>query len=169
MCAALHTGTNQYGEVRIMHLVSSKAHSQIMPSLSLIPKSLALFGHKETEIIFTDNLRDRAELERAFPSLRKDVTPPPSDSSLPLLLIPPSHRITALATATSINDNLDVSIMQELELTEGEIFIGFDMEWPVDLESGIHGLVALIQIAYKDQIFLLKVSAYKIKISMAVT
>ena len=39
----------------------------------------------------------------------------------------------------------------------GKITVAFDMKWPVDLLSGIHGLVSIMQIAYQECVYLIKV------------
>ena len=43
--SAIHSTTNEYGEIRAMVLTPTKAHDQFMPILSSIPASLEKFGH----------------------------------------------------------------------------------------------------------------------------
>ena len=81
---------------------------RIMPVLAEIPKSLALYGHGATEVIYTDNVRaDKHELEQAFPSLLDNVTPVPDHSDLEPLSLPSNclllssrqqHRSTQVST-----------------------------------------------------------------------
>src|SRR5882762_3133122 len=84
---ALHSVVNEYGECCAMTLTINKAHNQIMPALAAIPASLQMYGHGEVELVYTDNVRgDKAELERAFPSLSQGVTP--ITAELPVLTWP---------------------------------------------------------------------------------
>ena len=47
-----------------------------MPVLAAIQKSLGMFGHPPTEVIFTDNVHtNKCEFEKVFPSRVKDVVP----------------------------------------------------------------------------------------------
>ena len=61
---ALHTAVDEHGECRAMTLAINKSHDQCMLALAAILKSLRRYGHRDTELIFTDNVRgDRAVLE----------------------------------------------------------------------------------------------------------
>lgn len=93
-----------------------------------------------------------------FPSLLKDVVPILSHSSLPLLEFPHgSWTVVELSNTHQVNHRFDV-IMNHRTMTNPNITVAFDMEWPVNLETGIHGLVSLIQVAYQNTIYLIKVS-----------
>ena len=154
--SALHSTVNEYGEVRAMVLTPTKAHDQIMPVLAQIPKSLALYGHDLTEVVYTDNVRaDKHELERAFPSLLKNVTPVINHSALEPLSIPSHWSVVELSSTTQINIRLN-TIMNH-SLGGSKVIVAFDMEWPVDLSSGVQGLVSVIQIGYQETIYVIKV------------
>jgi hypothetical protein len=48
------------------------------------------------------------------------------------------------------------------DVTQGEeLYIGMDMEWPVDRTSSIQGQVVVISIAYEKNVFLLQVCSSK--------
>lgn len=133
-----------------MVLTPTKAHNQFMPLLAQIPHSLRMYGHSDTELVFTDNVRaDRAELERAFPSLCQDVVPVPSKSSLELLAIPSDWSIFDLNTDFRIRACVR-DIMEDLQQlpTPGSLYLGMDMEWCVDRTNNIHGKIAVLSIAY---------------------
>ena len=122
------------------------------------PTLLAKYGHTPVQAVFTDNIRgDKKALEQVFPSLLRDVVPMPS-SSLENLEIPSEWNVHSLATTFQINTRMNV-IMNDLAMDDGirELHIPFDLEWPVDRDTGIHGRVALISIVYEKAIYLIRV------------
>jgi len=154
---ALHSTTNKYNEIRSMVLTPTKAHNQYMPALATIPQSLKAYGHAPVELVFTDNVRaDKMELENIFPSLCRDVLPIPDHSSYEQLECPLDWRITILSSSFQIESWLS-SLMDDISNGE-EMFVGMDMQWPVDRSSSIHGRVAVISIARDKEIYLLQVS-----------
>lgn len=156
---ALHTATNEYVEIRQMTLTPTKAHDQFMPALAKISESLKMYGHGEIEAVMTDNVRaDKAELERMFPSLRKDVHPVPLETSLPVLGVPSDWDICVLDTKYLINNRLNELMERLKDLREDQsLDVGMDMEWSVYRDQGIHGRVALVSIAYSGCIYLIQV------------
>jgi hypothetical protein len=153
---ALHTCTNEYNEIRSMILTPSKSHSQYMPALAAISQSLKMYGHPPVELVFTDNVRgDKAELEKVLPSLCKDVVPVPDHSLFEKLGVPGDWSVTILSSPFQINARLS-SMMEDIP-DGGELLVGMDMEWPVDLNSSIQGRVAVISIAFEKEIYLLQV------------
>jgi hypothetical protein len=153
--SALHSTVNEYGEVRAMVLTPTKAHDQFMPILAKIPKSLSMFGHGQTEVIFTDNVRgDKVELESSLPSLKDQIVPVVKTSLEPLQL-PESWTVVELSNSHQINFRLDIIMNHKTKSTL--VVAAVDMEWAVDTLSGIHGPVALIQIAYQKVVYLIKV------------
>jgi len=138
-----------------MVMTPTKAHSQFMPALTAVSKSLADYGHGPIELVFTDNpCLDKNELESSIPSLLKDITPVPP-SSLETLSIPQGIEILLLSSAYQVNTRLS-SIMEHIKHND-EFFVALDMEWSVNREIGIQGRVALISITYGKEIFLLPV------------
>src|SRR4051812_28155096 len=71
----LLTVTNEYGEIKVLALVATKAHAQFEVALINMRKSLALYGHKPPSFFFTDNMSDKSFLEKCFPSLLENVQP----------------------------------------------------------------------------------------------
>jgi hypothetical protein len=59
----LLTITNEYGEIRILALVATKAHAQFETALLLMKQSLEIYGHQMPSFFFTDNMSDKAFLE----------------------------------------------------------------------------------------------------------
>lgn len=156
---ALHTATNEYVEVRQMHLTPTKSHDQFMPGLAKIPQSLTLYGHGEIEAIMTDNVRaDKGELERMFPSLRKDVHPVPLQTTLPPLKIPLDWNDTLLDTVYLINDRLN-EFLEHIQSLPGNNYVdvAMDMEWSVNRQEHVHGRVSLVSIAFSGSIYLIRV------------
>lgn len=150
-----------------MTLTPTKAHDDCMPALSEIPVTLAKYGHTPVQVVFTDNIRgDKKALEQVFPSLLCDVVPMPS-SSLENLEIPSEWNVHSLATTFQINTRMNV-IMNDLcgSTDDGarELHIPFDLEWPVDRDTGIHGRVALISIVYEKVIYLIRVCVYPLSV-----
>ncbi|KAG1878532.1 hypothetical protein C8R48DRAFT_768098 [Suillus tomentosus] len=130
---ALHTACNDYGECRKMTLTPTKEHDDCMPALAEIPVTLVKYGHAPVKILFTDNVRgDRSALERAFPSLLYSVNPVPS-LGLEDLVVPDGWH---------------------------ELHVAFDLEWPVDRETGIYGRVSLVSLAYDKAMYLILISQY---------
>lgn len=137
-------------------MTPTKAHSQFMPALCGIAKSLETYGHKPIDIIFTDNPRgDKQELEANLPSLLRNVFPVPSKSNLEHLKIPPDVTIFTLSSLYQVNTRFS-SIMDSLK-REDILPVALDMEWSVDRSSGTQGRVAVISIMIKNEIFLIPV------------
>jgi hypothetical protein len=154
---ALHTSVNEYSEIRSMTLTPSKAHSQFMPALAAIADSLENREHDPIELVFTDNPRlDKPELETVLPSLLKDVVPVPNPNSFPTFCLPPSAHIYTLSSTFQVNTRLE-AVMAAIS-SDKDCYMAVDMEWPVNTTNGIHGHVALISIAHKEDIFLIPVS-----------
>ncbi|KAF8833475.1 hypothetical protein BDN67DRAFT_916912 [Paxillus ammoniavirescens] len=158
---ALHTVTNEYVEIHSMLFTMTKGHEHFIPNLHEINHSLKMFGHADVEVVFTDNVRsDKEEVQRAFPSLLKDVVPVPPHSDLPVLKLPDhSWGVIELSTAHQINLHFDI-IMNHRTPENPNVTVVFDMEWPVNLETGVQGPVALIQIAYQNTVYLIKTAAF---------
>lgn len=154
---ALHTACNDYGECRKMTLTPTKGHDDCMPALAEIPVTLAKYGHAPVKILFTDNVRgDKSALERAFPSLLYSVNPVPS-SGLEDLVVPDGWHVCRLGTTYQINNRMNC-LMDELRVdAEKELHVAFDLEWPVDRETGIYGRVSLVSLAYDKAIYLIPV------------
>lgn len=160
VCGALHSTVNEFGEMLAVVLTATKAHNQFMPVLAQISHSLRAYGHDDIQLVFTDNPRaDRPELERAIPSLTRDVFPILPKNALPELTLPPDWVVYDLNTDYRIQSRINFILedLQKLSVDES-LELGMDMEWSVDRESNIHGKVAILSISYKKDIYLMHVS-----------
>ncbi|TCD61520.1 hypothetical protein EIP91_008291 [Steccherinum ochraceum] len=157
---AMYGGVNEYGEIRILLLTEGKAHAQYMPAMQAVSESLKTYGHDPIELIFTDNPRaDKPELERAFPSLLKDVVPVPDASSLEPLSIPPQFTpIDLLESAFRVTSRC-AEIIQRIP-PNGDFYVAMDMEWPVDPDTHMQGLVSVISIAYHQGLYVIPLHSY---------
>lgn len=159
----LHTSVNEMAEIRSMVLTPSKAHSQLMPALKAISKSLEMYGHKPISAVMTDMPRiDKPELENTLPSLLTNVIPVPDIATLPHITIPVEWNVTELSSNYQVNTRLN-TIMNGLQNNK-DFYVAMDMEWSVNLENGIQGSVALISIAFEHEIFLLPVCVHQFDI-----
>jgi hypothetical protein len=82
----LLTGLNEYGEIRLQHLVQSTSHKYMENSLKAMVKTLENYNLELPKVVWVDKCCvDRAFLEKVIPSLTKrldafhtlpmDVTP----------------------------------------------------------------------------------------------
>ncbi|KAF7762010.1 hypothetical protein Agabi119p4_10002 [Agaricus bisporus var. burnettii] len=158
---ALLTVTNEKGEIRICNFVATKSHSQFETALTRMRRSLEQYGHSQPVLFYTDNMADKQFLENSFPSLRNDVIPIEEYSHLQPLVIPSEIRIMPMDTVQSINHAIS-TILDDVPVDTGEIAVGFDSEWNVELSPQgfvrCAGKTAVIQIAYKSRIYILQVS-----------
>ncbi|KAF9063574.1 hypothetical protein BDP27DRAFT_1426743 [Rhodocollybia butyracea] len=156
----LLTVTNDKGEIRVCNFVASKAHSQFTDVLKKVKASLDLYGHEQPQVFYTDNMSDKGMLEECFPSLLEDVIPVEKHSALPLFSIPTTITPIVLNSTQSI-DNALRAIMSCLPESSGQLVVGFDSEWNVDVsEDGqVQGKAptVVVQIALKEQVFILQI------------
>ncbi|KAF7323784.1 3'-5' exonuclease domain-containing protein [Mycena kentingensis (nom. inval.)] len=157
---ALLTVTNEKGEIVVCVFVATKSHSQFDDALRRLAHDLTVYGHGLPEVFYTDNMVDKAMLEKIFPSLLEAVVPIDKYSHLPSLTTPDFVRNpTVLDSETSINNAMQAILDDVPEA--GNIVVGFDSEWNVDMTQygrfGGHSPPAVVQIAYKDAVFILKV------------
>ena len=118
-----------------MTLTLSKAHDQAMPALARIPKSLELFGHPATQVVYTDNVHaDKREFEKMYPWLLDNVVPVPEYSALELLCFPESWSVVPLTNTYHVNMRMNIIMSHHADAKP--VVTAFDMKFPVD-ESGI--------------------------------
>ncbi|KAK2464000.1 hypothetical protein APHAL10511_003944 [Amanita phalloides] len=148
---ALHTGINEYVEVRTMTLTPTKAHSQFMPALATIPHSLRDYGHGDLELVFTDNVR----------ADKNDVEPVPLSTTMECLEVPTEWPTTILESSYQISTRLNI-LLQLLETLPADqsIDIAMGMEWSVNQAEGIQGRIALVAIAFLPCIYLIRLSKF---------
>lgn len=161
---ALLTITNEKGEIRVCNLVATKSHSQFELALNRMRESLILYGHDQPQIFYTDNMSDKDFLERCFASLREDVIAVEKYSHLEPLTIPVATSVIEMDEADKIDEAMRCivhDIPQDNE--ESKLVLFLDSEWNV--ETSQHGYItgrgttAIVQIMYKDVIYILKVRA----------
>ncbi|KAF5323995.1 hypothetical protein D9611_008386 [Ephemerocybe angulata] len=150
------------GEIRSLSLVPTKAQSQYELALSKIRDSLELYGHPPVQLIFTDNITDRAFLETSFPSLRVGVTPVEKYGHLPAFTLPPGVTTLVRGEESAINVALS-TILEHVPIgeDEDEVVVGFDCEWNVEgLGHGMveQGDIAIVQLAFEDRVYILQIS-----------
>ncbi|KIM43649.1 hypothetical protein M413DRAFT_25978 [Hebeloma cylindrosporum] len=159
---ALLTVTNQLGEIRSCNLVATKSHAQFEEALKQIQWSLELYGHILPYLFFTDNMADKQFLEHCFPSLSESVVPVEKYQNLEPLVVPDNVPIFIKKSKSAINDAMH-TIIDDLPPDDSgaKIVIGFDSEWNVELSGNGNvierGKTAIIQIAYKEQIYVLQI------------
>ncbi|KAI0281535.1 hypothetical protein BC826DRAFT_1140742 [Russula brevipes] len=148
-----------YGELRAMALTMTKGHEQVMPALAEIPASLCKYGHRDIELVFTDNVRgDKRELERTLPSLLRDVQPV-THSDLKPLTITTDWEISVLRSRYQVDNLLNTFLEDVAALpSESSRAIAMDMEWSVNRQTGVHSLVSVVTIAFDKKIWVVQVS-----------
>lgn len=157
----MHTITNEYGEVRACHLVTTKGHAQTSLALYGVRDSLGDYGIRMPEVFYTDTMSDKGLLEEVFPSLLEDVVPADKYGHLDKLEIPHDVRVYVKDGVSAIENTVQ-AIMDDLpDDGTGEIVVGFDSEWNVEVTpNGMvkhAGKTAIVQIAYKRQVYILQV------------
>ncbi|KAJ7213648.1 hypothetical protein B0H12DRAFT_1275445, partial [Mycena haematopus] len=161
---ALLTITNEKGEIRVCNLVATKSHSQFELALTRMCESLRRFGHDQPAIFYTDNMADKDFLERCVPSLRDAVISVEKYAHLPSLEIPSTITTTVLKSASLI-DEVCRSILIDLPDNDAnhQLVLFLDSEWNVETSDRGYvtgrGATAVLQIAYKDHIYVLQIGA----------
>ena len=156
--SALFTTVNQYSEIRSMNFTPSKKQDDWAPILSAMLPSLMNFGHSLPKVIFTDNVRaDKAKLLSVFPSLSADITPVPRSDAFDELVVPSNWNKVELPTAHQVN--LRFSTIMSHHSPTSPIVVAFGIQWPIDPATGKEGHVSLIEIAYQETVYLIKVSS----------
>ncbi|KAJ6460535.1 hypothetical protein C8R45DRAFT_1179980 [Mycena sanguinolenta] len=147
---ALLTVTNELGEIRICNLVATKSHSQFELALNRMRESLERYGHDQPAIFYTDNMADKD-----FLKISSGEYP-----HLDTLKIPSSVRTRILDT---VADTAMGSILHDLPDTNSKekLVIFVDSEWNVETSAQGYvtgrGQTAILQIAYKDHIYILQI------------
>jgi hypothetical protein len=166
--SALFTTVNQYSEIRSMNFTPSKKHDDWAPILSAMLPSLTNFGHPQPRVIFTDNVRaDKAKLLSVFPSLSANVTPVPRSDAFDELVVPSSWNKVELPTAHQVN--LRFSTIMSHHSPTSPIVVAFGIQWPIDPVTGNEGRISLIEIAYQETVYLIKVSKHFVLSELSLT
>lgn len=120
----------------------------------------------QPQVIYTDNVNaDRAFLMKIFPSLSEDVIPSEKYRHLPVFDLSSDTKVEVYRTEADINQALQ-SILDDVpaEPTQegsNSIVVGLDCEWNIEHGFGERvvgqGPVSVVQIAYKDKVYILQV------------
>ena len=154
---ALFTTVNQYGEIHSMNFTPSKKQDDWTPILSTMLPSLTNFGHSQPRVIFTDNVQaDKAKLLSVFPSLSANVTPVPQPDAFDELVIPSNWSNVELPTAHHVN--LQFSTIMSHHSPILPIVVTFGIQWPIDPVTGNERHISVIEIAYQETVYIIKVS-----------
>lgn len=157
---ALLTVTNEKGEIRVCVFVATKSHSQFEDALRRLAEDLVVYGHNLPEVFYTDNMVDKAMLEKIFPSLTEAVIPIDKYSHLAPFETPDFVRSPAVLDEESMINNAMRAILDDVPAT-GHVVIGFDSEWNVDMTQygrfGGRSPPAVVQVAYKESVFVMRV------------
>ncbi|KAJ7895035.1 hypothetical protein B0H13DRAFT_2339037 [Mycena leptocephala] len=159
---ALLTITNEKGEIRVCNLVATKSHSQFELALIRMRESLILFGHDQPQIFYTDNMSDKDFLERVFSSLREDIVAVEKYSHLETLETPATTSVIEMDESDKIDEVMRCILHDIPQDSEDSTLVLFlDSEWNVETSQYGYvtgrGTTAVVQILYKDTIYILKV------------
>ena len=155
----LLTVTNEMGEIRVLALVATKAHSQFEIALKRMSESLELYGHSQPKLFYTDDLKDKGFLEKTFKSLLEGVHPIDKFANLSILTLPEKWVVTTKSTVVQIQQVLGI-IQEDAANGEISIVVGLDVEWNVDLTPGHswQGKPAIVAIAYGTRVYILQIA-----------
>lgn len=166
----LLTVTNENGEIRTCHLVTTTGHAQTSLAINGLSESLDIYGNRQPEVMFTDNPPgDKQLLENSFrSSLLDGVVPVEAYEHLEKLTIPPNTTIHVKKTRDEINAVCQGIIDDLGTSADNHLVVGFDSEWNVEFRADgryqHHGPTAVIQLAYKDCVYLLQVCLQKLSL-----
>lgn len=124
-------------------------------------ESLQLYGHRQPELFYTDNMADKGFLESSFPSLLEDVVPVQKYANLEPFRLPASIAVFTCAESSSINTALSTILNQvPIDESESDIVVGYDSEWKFimsDHGQTERGNISVIQIAFESRVYILQV------------
>lgn len=160
----LLTITNENGEIRSCHLVTTTGHTQTVLAINGISDSLTSYGLNQPEAMYSDNPEsDRQILETAFQSsLLRDVVGVERYGHLEQLNTPDNVVVHVKNTREAIDEACQ-RIMRDLDFMDADsrVVVGFDTEWNVEFPANgrfqHHGPTAIVQLAYRDTIYIFQV------------
>ena len=112
-------------------------------------------------------MSDKGFLEKSFPSLRSDVIPVEKYGDLEEYCLPANVEIAVKNEPASINAAME-TILDDVpsENPDAQIIVGFDTEWNIEVTVGgrvhEHGQTSIVQIAYRNRVYILQVSFFNI-------
>ena len=128
-------------------------------------ESLELYGHRQPELFYTDNMADKSFLESSFNSLREAVVPVEKYGNLEPFVLPSDVQIFVRTGDSAINAALSTIIDQVPtdDSSDSDLVVGYDSEWNVTLsDTGQQkrGEIAIVQIAFEKRVYILQVSVH---------
>ena len=110
-------------------------------------------------------MSDKGFLEKSFPSLRTGVIPVEKYGDLKEYCLPSDAEIIIKNEPSSINAAME-TILDDVpsDDPDAQIVVGFDSEWNIEVSVGGRvqecGHTSVIQIAYKNRVYILQVSLF---------
>ena len=110
-------------------------------------------------------MSDKGFLEGSFPSLQTGVIPVEKYGELEAYCLPLSVKIAVKNEPSPINAAME-TIIDDVpsDDPDAQIIVEFDLEWNIEVSVGgrVHecGHTSIIQIAYKNQVYILQVSFF---------
>lgn len=126
-------------------------------------ESLDLYGHRQPELFYTDNMADKSFLESSFNSLREAVVPVEKYGNLEPFILPSDVQIFARTGDSAINAALSTILDQVPTDDSSDLIVGYDSEWNFTLSDNgqqERGEIAIVQIAYEKRVYILQVSLH---------
>lgn len=126
-------------------------------------ESLDLYGHRQPELFYTDNMADKSFLESSFNSLREAVVPVEKYGNLEPFILPSDVQIFVRTGDSAINAALSTILDQVPTDDSSDLIVGYDSEWNFTLSDNgqqEHGEIAIVQIAYEKRVYILQVSLH---------
>lgn len=151
-----------------MLLTPTKALSHLSEAFQKMYDGFKLYGHEYPKLFYTDNPKgDQAFLEAMLPSLTENVKPLPDsaettieDHHMDTLNLPSNISVHVTKSIEAIGEKCS-SILQDTKRSPDDdrptkiVHIGLDCEWPVSFRKDApRQKVSLVQLAYKDNVFL---------------
>ncbi|KAF7971123.1 hypothetical protein HWV62_21994, partial [Athelia sp. TMB] len=141
------TVTNEYGEIRVLAFVATKAHSEFEAALEKMRDSLTLYGNPQPLIFYTDNpAADKHFLEAVFPSLTKEIVPIQKYPALDTFKLSPDTLVTVHDSIAGIS-SLDAEFNVIMTRTRGM--------------GGGPQPTSILQVAYKNRVDIFQIGALK--------
>lgn len=126
-------------------------------------ESLDLYGHRQPELFYTDNMADKSFLESSFNSLREAVVPIEKYGNLEPFILPSDVQIFVRTGDSAINAALSTILDQVPTDDSSDLIVGYDSEWNFTLSDNgqqERGEIAIVQIAYEKRVYILQVSLH---------
>jgi hypothetical protein len=144
---ALYTALNEYGEIRIQVLATSKSLEDVKRAFETMYEAYNQYGHEKPKIFFSDNVRsDKLFLEEALPSLKAGLSNPREHSHLPMFRVPDTVSSEVVTNRGRLDDVFN-SLLQENQ--EGaSLRVGFNSSWSSRYPNSL-----IVNIAWEESVY----------------